>query len=383
MVLLTNPKNTLPLQQADFASGPAGKLAVVGPNSDLIAYGNYAGHNDNNTTPVQGIARIVPTLAWAKGCTVAGVNKTGFPAALAAAKMASVTVAIFGIDSSQEHETGTRSIVTLPGVQEQLLEGIAATGTKLVLVLIGGSAMSIPNWVHEADAILLAGYGGEEAGTGLADVLFGHYNPAGRLPYTVPTGLGQLPPFESYQMDRGSCGSDGTCGRTYRYMDKPPLFHFGSGQSYTTFTTRNLVTSSAILSTASCSGVNVTVEVSNVGQVAGDEVTQVYISRNGTMAPAPPIALAAFARTHLKAGAKISLTLEIRPIALAVVEPKARRGWTLQPCTITIYVGGRQPSAPLPDNNPHDKVQATTVGLLGPVTLMTSCPRTTDAHFIA
>ena len=69
--------------------------------------------------------------------------------------------------------------------------------------------------VHRADAIVLAGYGGEEAGTGLADVIFGHYCPAGRLPYTVPTGLEQLPPFESYQMDRGSCG-DAACGRTYR-----------------------------------------------------------------------------------------------------------------------------------------------------------------------
>lgn len=111
--------------------------------------------------------------------------------------------------------------------------------------------MSVPKWVHKADAIVLAGYGGEEAGTGLAEMIFGAYNPAGRLPYTVVTGLEQLPPFESYQMDRGSCG-EAACGRTYRYMDKPPLFHFGSGQSYSTFTTRGMKLSASKLTTSDC-----------------------------------------------------------------------------------------------------------------------------------
>ena len=117
-----------------------------------------------------------------------------------------------GIDQSQEHETGTRSIVALPGVQEQLLDALAATGTQLVLVLVGGSAISVPKWKSKASAIVVAGYGGEEAGAGLADVLMGVYNPAGRLPYTVPTGLSQLPAFDSYRMDRGSCSPDGSCG---------------------------------------------------------------------------------------------------------------------------------------------------------------------------
>lgn len=345
VILLTNAKKVLPLKASEYEN--EGSLAVVGPNSDLIAYGNYAGHNDNNTTPVQGLRRLVPDLVWTKGCEIASNNTSGFPAAVKAAKKATVTIAVFGIDSSQEHETGTRKIITLPGVQEQLLEEISATGTKLILVLIGGSAMAVPNWQGRAAAIVIAGYGGEEAGTGLADVIFGAYNPAGRLPYTVPTGLEQLPPFENYQMDRGSCGQ-AACGRTYRYMDKPPLFHFGSGQSFTTFTTRKLhLGATRTVSTTECAVVNVTVEVSNTGHLDGDEVTQVYISRaffrfviswsrlrhiytiesllagadatfrvpgNGTTSPAPPIALAAFARTHIGAGQRKQITLSLRPV---------------------------------------------------------------------
>ena len=262
--------------------------------------------------------------------------------------------------------------------------------------------------VHRADAIVLAGYGGEEAGTGLADVIFGRYNPAGRLPYTVPTGLEQLPPFESYQMDRGSCG-DAACGRTYRatamtlatlafpyprhlsltaywvragYMDKPPLFHFGSGQSYSTFTTRKLSTSASAVTTTSCSVVNVSVEVTNTGQVAGDEVTQLYIQRNGTSAEAPHLALAAFARTHIAAGETATVVLPLRPAALAVVEPRGRQGWQLQPCTVTLFVGGRQPSAPAPDNNPADTVQVGTLRVSGAASPLGNCPGSA-ANFIA
>ena len=110
-------------------------------------------------------------------------------------------MAVFGIDGSQEHETGTRSNITLPGVQEQLLELLAATGTPLVLVLVGGSAMAVPRWKTRAAALVLAGYGGEEAGAGLADVLTGLYNPAGRLPYTMhahPPRLPRLGVFEKW-----------------------------------------------------------------------------------------------------------------------------------------------------------------------------------------
>ena len=200
---------------------------------------------------------------------------------------------------------------------------------------------------------MVAGYGGEEAGTALADVLFGEYNPAGRLAYTVPAGVEQLPPFSDYEMDTSACG-DAACGRTYRYLDEPPLFHFGSGISYTRFETRQLRLSSATI--GPCERVTVTVSVTNVGNMDGEEVTQLYIARHGTLAEAPTIALAGFVRTAVLVGMTHSLSFELRPSQLAVVQPKGRTGWVVQPCNVTVYVGGRQPSAPAPTTS--DVVQS-------------------------
>jgi len=182
--------------------------------------------------------------------------------------------------------------------------------------------LTVPDWASKADALLYAGYPGEEAGTSLADVLFGDYSPGGRLPYTiptglgqvrafepdlpssavprvtpsalvrltrVPTGLGQLPPFESYDMATG-CGSDGSCGRTYRYLDTPPLWRFGDGLSYSSFKTTALTLSSR--SIKPCENVSVSVTVANVGAVDADEVTQLYIQRAGTADLAPRLQLA-------------------------------------------------------------------------------------------
>jgi beta-glucosidase len=106
-----------------------------------------------------------------------------------------------------------------------------------------------------------------------------------------------------------------------------------------------------------CDGFNVSVLLTNSGTTDGDEVTQVYISRTGTTAPAPPLALAAFARTPVPAGKSVLLSLTVRAASLAVVQPLGRQGWVLQPCEITLYVGGRQPSAPVPEHNPQDVVQ--------------------------
>lgn len=221
--------------------------------------------------------------------------------------------------------------------------------------------MAVPGWQQLADALVVAGYGGEEAGTALAEVLFGEYNPAGRLPYTVPTGIEQLPPFGDYQMDTRACG-DAACGRTYRYLDKLPLFHFGSGVSYTQFETRQLQLSSVEI--GPCERITVTVNVTNVGNVDGDEVTQLYISRHGNTVEVPTISLAGFARTALPAGETRFLSFELRPSHLAVVQPKGRKGWVVQPCNVTVFVGGRQPSAPAATAS--DIVQSTTFQIRSP-----------------
>jgi beta-glucosidase len=143
IVLLHNRAGVLPLKASRLQQ--QGAMAVVGPNAKLVAFGSYsnsAGQMDN-VTALQGLQRRVAKLAFASGCTIAGNGTSGFGPAVQVAKAASVTVAVMGIDDTQEHETGTRSIVHLPGVQLELLKALKAASTKLVLVLVGGSAMAV------------------------------------------------------------------------------------------------------------------------------------------------------------------------------------------------------------------------------------------------
>jgi beta-glucosidase-like glycosyl hydrolase len=246
---------TLPLDAKQLANLGAGAVLVVGPNAKLVAIGNYASGTDLNVTAFMGLDAVLPTplTAYAQGCEVASANTSGFANAISLARKAAVTIAVMGIDGTQEHETGTRVNISLPGVQNELLsllreacdyedeEGGQGDGQgrlgggkgKLVVVLIGGSAMAV-SWIKDhADALIYAGYGGEEAGTALADVIYEqqpsdgsaamqNFNPGGRLPITFYSSITQLPTFPDYKMDRAP-------GRTYRYLQpaQTPLFRFG------------------------------------------------------------------------------------------------------------------------------------------------------------
>jgi beta-glucosidase len=184
---------------------------------------------------------------------------------------------------------GDRTNLILPAVQEKLLKELQATGTPIVLVLTSGSALAV-NWENEHLAsIVQLWYPGEEGGTALADVLFGDYNPAGRLPVTFYKSVDQLPPFKDYNMK----------GRTYRYFDGTPLFGFGYGLSYTKFTYQNLVLPSTIQTDDSA---NVSIEVENIGAVSGDEVVELYLKNLSASVPVPLRALQGFKRVHLAAG---------------------------------------------------------------------------------
>lgn len=236
VVVLSNPRSVLPLSAA--ALRESGGLGVVGPNALIKAFGNYNGDNANYTSILDGLHRVAPNAPYARGCAVADTNTTGFAAAVKVATESKVTIAVMGIDQSQEHETGTRKDIALPGVQLSLLAQLAATGTTLVIVLLGGSAMAD----FEPDtplppAVVWAGYGGEEAGAGLADVLTGVVAPSGKLPITFYTSLAQLPPFASYDMAGAMTGAGGTAGigRTFRYLQEEPLYYFGHGLTYTHF----------------------------------------------------------------------------------------------------------------------------------------------------
>jgi beta-glucosidase len=193
---------------------------------------------------------------------------------------------------------GDRTNIELPKVQQEMVKALKATGKPVVYVVCTGSALAL-NWEDaNVDAILNAWYGGQEGGTAVADILFGDYNPAGRLPITFYKSVDQLPEFEDYSMK----------GRTYRYMTQVPLYPFGYGLSYTTFAYQNAKLSASKIGTKD--KVTLTVDVKNIGKRDGDEVVQIYI-KNPNDPEGPIKALKGFKRVSVKAGASEKVSIEL------------------------------------------------------------------------
>jgi len=226
-------------------------------------------------------------------------------------------------------EGGDRTSLDLPTPQKEFLKKLIKTGKPVVLVLFNGSAMSV-NWASaNIPAILEAWYPGEESGNALANILFGDYNPAGRLPVTFYKSVDQLPPFEDYNMK----------GRTYRYFEGEALYPFGYGLSYTSFS----YSSFKVPETASTGeDIALSAEVQNTGQVDGDEVVQLYISNTTTPYPTPIRSLQGFKRIHLKANAKQRVTFVLHPRQLSIINDQAKR--VVEPGIFEITVGGSQPT---------------------------------------
>lgn len=221
---------------------------------------------------------------------------------------------------------GDRTSLVLPEVQQELIRKIVATGKPVVLVLLNGSALAI-NWEDEnIPAILEAWYPGETAGTAIADVLFGDYNPAGRLPVTFYKSVNDLPSFDDYNMK----------GKTYRYFSGEVLYPFGHGLSYATFLYDNLR-----LNKSSISGdetVKVSVDVTNNSENDGEEVVQFYIHEAGTADPRPLLDLRGFERVSIKAGETKTVSVELGEAELAYYSLKEET-YTLDPGSIEIFAG--------------------------------------------
>jgi beta-glucosidase len=276
-------------------------------------------------------------LVWSK------VDLKPQPAAIEAAKAADVVVAVVGITSELEGEEmqvseegfkgGDRTSLDLPKPEEELLEAVATPGKPLVVVLTNGSALGI-NWAKDhANAILDAFYPGEEGGTAVAQTLSGKNNPAGRLPVTFYKDVSQLPPFEDYAMK----------GRTYRYFQGKPLYPFGYGLSYSTFSYSGLTGPDNAVSAGS--PVTFEVTVTNTGQRPGDEVAQLYLSFPDV--PGSPLkALRGFQRIHLEAGASQKIRFELRPRDLSMVTEKGDP--IVAEGKYTVSVGGGQPDSGVP-----------------------------------
>ncbi len=258
--------------------------------------------------------------------------------ALEAASGADAVILMMGLSPRLEGEEmsvevpgftgGDRLDTKLPAPQQALMEAIVATGKPVVLVLLNGSALAV-NWAADnVPAILEAWYPGQAAGTAIADVLFGNYNPAGRLPVTFYRSVDQLPPFSDYDMD----------GRTYRYFGGEPLFPFGHGLSYTNFAYSDLELSENVQPGAD---VQLSVTVENTGSVPGEEVVQLYLSDLEASAPVPIRSLVGVQRVFLQPGERKRLSFALTARQLSLIDAQGDR--VVQPGLFELSVGGKQP----------------------------------------
>lgn len=310
IVLLKNKNGTLPLKAT------LKNIAVIGPNANdaEVLLGNYNGDPAHIVTPLEGIQKafIGANVRYAKGCNVIDTpaynSKDDYAEALTIAAKAEVIVFVGGISPRLEGEDlkvkvpgflgGDKTDLNLPTVQTKLLKELKKLGKPIVLVLLNGSALSV-NWEQDnLDAIVETWYGGEKGGEALADVLIGRYNPAGRLPVTFYKSINDIPAFDDYSME----------GKTYRYVNKPVLYPFGFGLSYTSFAYSGLTLSSQMLTAKSALKINLTIK--NTGNYDGDEVVQLYIKHNGINMPIKE--LKGFRRLHLKKGMAQSISFRLK-----------------------------------------------------------------------
>lgn len=261
--------------------------------------------------------------------------------AVRAASSADAVILVLGLSPRLEGEEmsvklegfegGDRTSLSLPAMQEELLSAVLGTGKPVVVVLMNGSPVASLQAQEKASAVLLAGYPGVEGGSAVADVLFGDYNPAGRLPVTYYSSVDQLPPFDEYAMNN----------RTYRYFTGVPLYPFGYGLSYTTFAYSNLVVDEK---TAAGSEVKIKVTVTNTGEIAGDEVVQLYLTDEKASSPRPLRQLEGFKRVRLEAGESRMLEFTLKAEQLSMINSKDTR--VIEPGWFTVAVGRGQPGFP-------------------------------------
>ena len=337
IVLLKNEGNLLPLEK-DMK-----KIAVIGPTADNkdVLLGNYNGTPSRYMTILEGIRSTVSEqteIKFSNGCPLKEKSTEEFNDALNLAQDAEIVILVLGISPRLEGEEGQsiesdlggdRIDIGLPGSQNELLKAIYELGKPIVLVLTGGSALSFNFAKEKIQSILYAWYPGEEGGKAIAEVIFGDYNPAGRLPVTFYKSVDQLPEFRDYSMK----------GRTYRYFEGEPLYPFGYGLSYTDFKYSSLKFSSDEINIGET--IKVSVDVENVGEREGEEVVQLYISHPSQSFQVPRRELKGFIRLNLDRHEKKTVEFELNKKAYSIVNMDGER--IIQPGEITISIGGSQP----------------------------------------
>jgi beta-glucosidase len=338
LVLLQN-NGLLPLDPTKVKS-----IAVIGPNADddLQQLGDWslgssqhppeAGKQprEKTTTVLDGIRALAPascSVRYERGCSIVDDDLSGIPAAVTAAQAADVVVVVVGDHLEFIGETKCTATLELQGGQVALLDALEKTGKPLIIVLVNSKPLVLPPSAKRAAAILEGFNSGMEGGRALAEVLFGQLNPSGKLTISIPVHVGQQPVF--YSQVRGQHGN------RYADLTQEPLFPFGHGLSFTQYRYSNLQLATPRLERGQAAGVSVDVE--NIGQRAGDEIVQVYLSDVVTSVTWVNKALKGFARVPLAPGEKKTVQFELPWEAFQIVDAEGRN--VVEPGEFEILVG--------------------------------------------
>ena len=337
LVLLKND-DVLPLNK-DIRN-----LYVLGPyaTDGEILLGNYYGASGNLVTILEGIVSKVSlgsTVQYKHGFLADRENINPIDWSTGEAHdydAIIVTMGISGLLEGEEGESiasphkGDRPDIGLPENQVKYLKKLRSKGDKpIIVIMTGGSPISIPEVYDMADAIVWAWYPGEQGGNAIADVIFGDVNPSGRLSVTFPQSVDQLPPYEDYSME----------GRTYKYMTEKPLFPFGFGLSYSKFEYKDIILNHEEIKRRDT--VKVVVQVKNVGDMSGEDVVQLYLTDVQSSVRTPAYTLCGFERVELSPGEQTTVTFEICPKMLRIIDKEGRSKYERGDFKVT--VGGCSP----------------------------------------
>ncbi|HYW95890.1 MAG TPA: glycoside hydrolase family 3 C-terminal domain-containing protein [Bacteroidales bacterium] len=337
MVMLKND-GVLPLNDSIRS------LYVVGPNAADIEplLGNYYGVSGEMVTFLEGLvakASAGTTVEYKQGFLLDSEKPNPIDWSTGGAADADATVIVAGISGLIEgeegeaiasHHYGDRFDYGLPDNQVEYIKKISKVGDKpLILVLTAGSPLDVAEVAPLVDAVIYAWYPGEQGGNALADVLFGDYNPSGRLPITFPESFDQLPPYDNYSMEN----------RTYRYMNGEPAYPFGFGMSYTTFDYESVVVGNPDITSGD--KVLVTVKLKNTGKRDGNEVVQLYLTYPDAVKKAPHSSLIAFRKVDINAGEEKVLEIELASDDFRIYDEAGNA--ILLPGKYTLVAGGASP----------------------------------------
>jgi len=335
MVLLKNEGALLPLSEG------IGSIAVIGPladnATDQLGGWHTLGQPQDAVTAIAGIrdrAGATTTVTYAQGSTVTEPDRSGFPEAVEAARNSDVAIVIVGEREFETGEAASRASLDLPGVQQDLVEAVYETGTPVVAVIMSGRPLTIPWLAENVPAIIQAWHPGIQGGNALADVLWGDFNPSGKLTVSFPRSVGQIPVY--YSHDHTGRPPNET-RFTSKYLDSPntPLYPFGYGLSYTTFEYSDLTLSADTI--AQGDNLSVSATVTNTGNVAGAEVVQLYIRDLVASVVQPVKELKGFTKIYLEPGEQETVQFTLGPRELEFFNQDKQ--WVIEPGVFNVWVG--------------------------------------------